>query len=265
MAGGEDYYGQVVVYGNYNGTWVAVKVDADGSLMLADMDVDQVQPDAIEGTTWDTTLSSIVNNLNRIRYMIVNITDEAWGTASHSIADIWAKFHATTGHAHSGAANDGGPITDINNDLDMNTHKITAVTDPAAAQDAATKNYVDAVGKAWVAWTPTLTWGTGTPASITTVARWTRIGRIVFFEISINSNDSNGATSLTVSLPVTKASSSATAIVQGSESNGGASPAHIPITGYINSGTSVINFTNFRTGTDGQTIAVYLTGCYEVS
>jgi hypothetical protein len=45
-----------------------------------------------------------------------------------------AASHAQNGDTHLAAQDQ---------DLDMNTHKITGVVDPAAAQDAATKNYVD--------------------------------------------------------------------------------------------------------------------------
>ncbi|MBW2675661.1 MAG: hypothetical protein JRD89_20020, partial [Deltaproteobacteria bacterium] len=63
-----------------------------------------------EAQTWDTPIGSLLSNLNRIRYAIVHMSGEAWGTFSHSIAEIWAKFNASTGHKHSGAADDGGQV-----------------------------------------------------------------------------------------------------------------------------------------------------------
>jgi hypothetical protein len=69
-----------------------------------------ISADATEDTTWDTPIASLINNLNRIRYMLVTITGDAWGTVSHSIAAVWAKFHATTGHAHTGTGTDAPTI-----------------------------------------------------------------------------------------------------------------------------------------------------------
>ncbi len=77
----------------------------DGTLSQA-----KVSPDSTEAQTWDAALTTLVNNLNRIRYGIVTISGEAWGTFSHSIATVWGKFNAATGHKHSGAADDGAQI-----------------------------------------------------------------------------------------------------------------------------------------------------------
>lgn len=84
--------------------------DSLGRLRVLRVVQTAVVKDETEAATWDITISSLLNNLNRIRNQILAITGEAWGTASHSIATIWAKFNAATGHAHSGAADDGKPI-----------------------------------------------------------------------------------------------------------------------------------------------------------
>jgi len=65
-----------------------------------------ISPDATEAQTWDGSIDALINNLNRIRNQIVAITGEAWGTVSHTVAAIWGKFNATTGHKHTGAADD---------------------------------------------------------------------------------------------------------------------------------------------------------------
>jgi hypothetical protein len=88
--------------------------------------------------------------------------------------------------------------------LTVNNVNISKVKDPVANQDAATKKYVDdATGGAavWANYVPVLTWTTGTPSGITTVARYIKVGKVVTFSIDIISADSNGATNLVISLP----------------------------------------------------------------
>ena len=96
--------------GMYGTTAVPVAVDAAGSLKLTSLAQSNIEPDANEAQTWDVSLGTLLNNLNRIRWMLVTITGEAWGTVSHSLTAIWAKFHATTGHAHTGTGTDAPTI-----------------------------------------------------------------------------------------------------------------------------------------------------------
>lgn len=65
-----------------------------------------VSPDAAEATTFDTLIVSLLNNLNRIRNQIITLSGEAWGTVTTSTKTLFAKFHATTGHKHTGATSD---------------------------------------------------------------------------------------------------------------------------------------------------------------
>ena len=74
---------------------------------------EKVAKDETEAQTKDDPISNLKSNLNRIRWHIVQITGEAWGTVSHTIDSIWAKFHATTGHKHTGAENDSPKLVDI--------------------------------------------------------------------------------------------------------------------------------------------------------
>lgn len=101
---------QALLYGMYGTTPVAVAVSAEGKLSISEMDQVDIKPDPVEAQTWDDTLTSLISNLNRIRNMIVRITGEAWGTVSRSLVTIWAKFHSTDGHKHSGAADDAPPV-----------------------------------------------------------------------------------------------------------------------------------------------------------
>ena len=110
MTGAKDYSKEVLMTGNYNGEQVQIACDASGGVLLVGYAQQDVNGDGTEAASWDTVKTTLLNNLNRIRNQITAITGEAWGTVSHSISALWAKFHATSGHAHSGAADDGKPI-----------------------------------------------------------------------------------------------------------------------------------------------------------
>ena len=115
---------------------------------------EKVDPDATEATTWDSPISHLKSNLNRIRNQIITITGEAWGTVSHSIATVWAKFHETTGHKHTGAAGDapaldaaythgGTPGTDTHH---AKQHAITSTADHTSGATAGKMLKADANG-----------------------------------------------------------------------------------------------------------------------
>lgn len=308
--------------------------------------------DATEGTTWDTN-TTLLNTLNRIRHQIITITGEAWDTVSHSLTDIWAKFHATTGHAHTGTTGDapilhhgelsgltdddhvryfdkdlskgvtGAQIKRDNDDSgiylaggisagahgafievdgrdyisapgrvrigipnaakssyktilsvagvtdtpvpDMGGWIWTNLHDPTAAQDVATKNYVDDVGQAWANWSPTVTWGTATPTVTATVARWTRIGRVVFFYVYITISDGKGATSCTVSLPVSVPSvSNGYEIINGTEVVATTRSYPVPYIDHSSPSNNLL-FASFSTMTNLQIARLGATGFYEVA
>lgn len=93
-------------------------------LCIMPIDQEHVTGDTTEASTWDTTISSLLNNLNRIRNQITVVTGESWGTVSHTIAAVWAKFNESTGHAHSGAADDGGQVSHSSlGNLDADDHE----------------------------------------------------------------------------------------------------------------------------------------------
>lgn len=102
---------QAALYGIYSGTAIQVAVNAGGQLVMADLSQANILKDESELQTWDSPIANLLSNMNRIRSQIIAITGEAWGTVSHSLAAVWAKFHATTGHTHTGAADDAPKIT----------------------------------------------------------------------------------------------------------------------------------------------------------
>ncbi len=101
---------QAQLYGMYGGNPTAVQVDSGGKLVIMNLSQSNIEGDLTEATTWDSPVANLQNNMNRIRNQIISITGEAWGTVSHTIAAIWAKFNATTGHKHTGAADDAPNI-----------------------------------------------------------------------------------------------------------------------------------------------------------
>jgi len=93
-----------------------------GQFKVMTVGQDVINADVTEAQTWDIAIISLLSNMNRIRNQIINITGETWGTVSHSISDLWAKFNATTGHTHSGA-DSGAQVnhTTLSN-IGTNTH-----------------------------------------------------------------------------------------------------------------------------------------------
>lgn len=301
----------------------------------------------------DVSITSLINNLNRIRYWITQATGEALGTVSHSLTAVWAKFHASSGHQHTGATDDapqldhggflglsdddhtqyfladasrkltgsqilrsvddagvyfcggssisgkgayclifgsdhatypgrlwlvtpnaaksgGNIVISITGTTDtpevyFNTRRAYGVQAPSNSADIVDKNYVDAVGQAWAAWTPTLVWSTATPASVTTVARWTQAGRVVFFRVYVNSADSNGTTGLTITLPKNCSNQGAYPQFPAVQIYGAAGATYGNPLAYLDEDNNLIKFLSFQTATDGQRISVRITGFYEVA
>lgn len=115
----------------------------------------------------------------------------------------------------------------------------------------------------WVTWTPTLTWSGGTPSTLGTVAKYTQIGKTVFFTFSTASADSNGATGLTITLPITPVNIGAYQVFSAIEYKGGV--GWIDVKGILAPADNKILFTNFAPCIDGADVAVIVSGQYEVS
>ena len=141
--------------------------------------------------------------------------------------------------------------------LNMNNFRISNVGNATTNGDAL--NY-----RAWQAWTPTNTWTTATPENPTTTARYTIVGKTCHFSYYVNSADSNGATGLTITLPTAPANRGTFPIFSAMEIYGASGTTYGSPIAYLNEATSLIRFLNFNAGTDGQRIAVRVTGLYEV-
>ena len=81
-------------------------------MTVTDMLQTDIDPDAVEAATLDSPIVSLLGNLNRIRYWITQITGEALGTVSHSLAATWAAVAAVAGTGNDTEViyNDGGVI-----------------------------------------------------------------------------------------------------------------------------------------------------------
>lgn len=117
----------------------------------------------------------------------------------------------------------------------------------------------------WANWTPTLTWGTAAPDSLTIIARWRRIAGLIFFHIDIYSADSNAASSLTITLPVAPVNNADRIRCASIERAGAAGATYSDPLAYIKADGSdnKINFLAFTTGTNAQAIAIIVSGVYE--
>lgn len=153
------------------------------------------------------------------------------------------------------------------------TATLKSFPDPTGAQDLATKHYADGLISAlniiaWDDWTPTLTWGTADPASLGTNARWMQIGKTVYFSFTTFSTDSNGCSSLTISLPVSaKNISNKNTMFAAKQRYGVAGNTYGDPFAYVrhDANQDKIQFSAFQTATDGQRITIEVTGFYEVA
>lgn len=119
----------------------------------------------------------------------------------------------------------------------------------------------------WAAYSPTLAWGTADPATITTVARWKRIDDVIFFHIDISSADSNACSSLTITLPVDPVDNNDRTALSSIQTAGAGGATYSDPLAYIDmdSASKLIKFYAFTTGTDGQAVAVVVSGSYEAA
>lgn len=121
---------------------------------------------------------------------------------------------------------------------------------------------------AWDTWTPTLTWTTGTPPNLTTVGIYAVENGMCFFHFYTVSTDTdgNGASDLTINLPVPVLQGSADISCYGIQLQ---NATYTNPVAYIDADQQaaadrIIKFTNFSTCTASEACAFYVSGCYPV-
>lgn len=110
----------------------------------------------------------------------------------------------------------------------------------------------------WKSWTPTLAWTTATPGSITTTARYCVIGKTLFFNVYIVSTDGNGATRLTVTVPVHPKESAVVGSIQR------VNTTYTSPVCYVDSTIDKFGFLTFSTCTNNVGCSFRITGQYEI-
>jgi len=128
-----------VLYGTYGSTRVPIQVTSDGRLVFARLDQGEVAADTVEAQTWDPDLYSLVNNLNRIRNMIVRLTGRPWGTVEKAVPDY---FHGTDGHKHLGVDGEGPKLGNASLLADIDASKIASGRFPLARLPDGPAGYV---------------------------------------------------------------------------------------------------------------------------
>jgi hypothetical protein len=119
----------------------------------------------------------------------------------------------------------------------------------------------------WTSFDPTLTWTTGTPASITEAGRYIVVEGMCFFHYYLTSADGNGATALTITLPVgCEYGSTDIALnsIQLVDTTYSCPCAYINRDQMAASDRNKISFRNLSTATDAATVSVYVSGFYPV-
>jgi hypothetical protein len=119
------------------------------------------------------------------------------------------------------------------------------------------------LGSRWAAWTPVLAWTADVaPDAPSTVARYCINGRVCSFTVYIQSADGNDATGLTIPLPVAPAANESVTAVHAIERVGS---GWNMMAGFIDHGSSNLEFLNFQQATDAAALKVIVSGQYEIA
>lgn len=81
-------------------------------------------------TTPGSSATSIEDLVGQFKQMFKNITGETnwYDAVDATIASVWAKFHASSGHKHTGGTNDGAPIDMNGNEFILDADADTSIT-----------------------------------------------------------------------------------------------------------------------------------------
>jgi hypothetical protein len=114
----------------------------------------------------------------------------------------------------------------------------------------------------WGAWTPTVTWTTGTPeGSVAQTARYTVINNTCYFNYSYTATDGNDASALTITLPMTPKDNNAIIALQAQQK---VNTTWTNPLAYIDDDSGGIAFRSLSACTNAQAVEVIVTGFYEV-
>jgi hypothetical protein len=151
-----------------------------------------------------------------------------------------------------------GKVQILNGYLDMQFNRVVNLGTPTTDGDALPF-------KNWADYSPSPVWTGGTPASLTTVARWVQIGKTVFIKVYFSSADSNACTNLSFSAPVAGANTGGYAHFAARQTYNGTLNATISFFLNEDGASTTIATTQFNACTDGQNVKVILEGFYEVA
>jgi hypothetical protein len=114
----------------------------------------------------------------------------------------------------------------------------------------------------WGAWTPTVTWTTGTPeGSVAQTARYTVINNTCYFNYSYTATDGNDASALTITLPMTPKDNNAIIVLQAQQK---VNTTWTNPLAYIDDDSGGIAFRSLSACTNAKAVEVIVTGFYEV-
>lgn len=117
----------------------------------------------------------------------------------------------------------------------------------------------------WQSWSPTLTWGTATPDSLVTIAKYHKVGTLVHFMFECHSSDGNNASSLTISLPVNEKGDNIHSQFSCSQVVNGVWADNLISFCNADAETHVIEFRNFDVCSNALTFYLFVSGFYEAA
>jgi hypothetical protein len=215
--------------------------------------------------TLSTADSHISSNMSMVSTWIVDNNTATLSTADSHIAsnvsmiDSWIVQNnsATLGIADSHIASN---LSVVSTWISQNNSATLATSDSHIASN---------ISVPWASFSPTFTWGTQAPLSPTIVSRYVKTGNVVNFAITIQSTDGRGASSLTVTLPVScnqTANYMRSLTAFKSITTGGNTIMSDPFAyADYTAATPIIKFSQFGTLPSGYSVILDISGSYEVT
>lgn len=265
--------------------WVAIGVSTGGATGLSESVADIVGA-MFTGNT-ETNITCTYQDADNTIDVVLGDHDHSTGNGgaipTSSITSLAEYIADTAGAMVTGNTETGIAVTyeDSDNTLDFvvaygtsastacegNDSRLSDARTPTAHTTASHSDYTE-----WTTWTPTLVFAAaGDPTSLTTVARYRKIGRAIEFVLDISGTDGDGKTLVSATLPVAPAdintltSCAATAWVNGALTVGAAQPGAFIDQTDATEGNRLLKPTNCPTFTDAQAYQLNITGRYETA